>query len=152
MSDTPTPREYEVRAETAPTFGRVLCSARHHHLVADGPVQNGCPGEAITPAELFLSGVAACGTELMQVIARDEGIPFERVTVTVRGVIDRERQPRADVTVFTQAFLDVELVGPDDAQAELLVGGFRRRCPLYGSLAVATGHVEVSVRTRPSPG
>ena len=48
-------RAYEVRAVTTDTFGRVLLSCRDQHLVVDGPAQNGCPGEAITPAELFLS-------------------------------------------------------------------------------------------------
>ena len=63
--------QYEVQARSTETFGRGLCSARNHHFVVDGPVQNGCPGEAITPAELFLAGVAACGVELVQVIARE---------------------------------------------------------------------------------
>ena len=139
-------REYEVRAETAPVFGRVLCSARNHHFVADGPVQNGCPGEALTPAELFLSAVAACGTELMQVIARNEEIPFQRVEVTVRGVVDREQQPRTDVTVFNLVQVEVVLHGPDARQAETLVTGFQRRCPLYGSVAVASQKVEFRYR------
>ena len=51
-------REYAAQAASTDTFGRVLTSARNHHFVVDGPVQNGCPGEAITPAELFLAGVA----------------------------------------------------------------------------------------------
>jgi len=52
-------REYEVSARATETFGRVLCTCRNHHFVVDGPVQNGCPGEEVTPAEIFLSGVAA---------------------------------------------------------------------------------------------
>jgi uncharacterized OsmC-like protein len=147
MNAPPTPREYEVRAETAPTFGRVLCSARHHHFVADGPIQNGCPGEALTPAELFLSGVAACGTEIMQVIARDEGIPFERVSVVVQGTIDRSSQPREGVTLFNHVRITVRLVGPSPAQAEVLTGGFRRRCPLYGTLSVAALEMDFVVHT-----
>ena len=43
-------RRYEVEARSTDTFGRVLCACRNHHFVADGPVQNGCPGEAVTPA------------------------------------------------------------------------------------------------------
>jgi uncharacterized OsmC-like protein len=139
-------REYEVHAETAPTFGRVLCSARNHHIVVDGPVQNGCPGEALTPAELFLSAVAACGTELMQVLARDEGIPFERVSITVRGVVDRADQPREDVTVFNRVEVDILLRGPSAEQAATLVAGFQRRCPLYGSVAVASQKIETVYR------
>jgi hypothetical protein len=44
-------RQYELQARSTETFGRVLCSARTHHFVVDGPVQNGCPGEAITPGD-----------------------------------------------------------------------------------------------------
>ena len=36
-------RQYEARAVSTDTFGRVLCSARNHHFVIDGPEQNGCP-------------------------------------------------------------------------------------------------------------
>ena len=49
-------REYDVRARSTDIFGRVLCSARNHQFVIDGPVQNDCPGEAITPAESFSRG------------------------------------------------------------------------------------------------
>ena len=122
-----TVREYEVRAESAPTFGRVLCSARTHHFVVDGPVQNGCPGEALTPPELFLSAVAACGVELMHVIARDAGVPLARVAARVTGLVDRARQPRADVTLFTAVRLHFALAGADAAQAAALVEGFKRR-------------------------
>ena len=122
-----TVRQYEVRASSAPTFGRVLCSARNHHFVVDGPVQNGCPGEALTPPELFLSAVAACGVELLHVIARDQGVPLARVAVQVTGTVDRSRQPRADVTVFTAVRMDFSLAGADGAQAAALVEGFKRR-------------------------
>jgi hypothetical protein len=70
-------RQYELRARSTETFGRVLCSARTHHFVVDGPLQNGCPGEAITPGELFLSGVATCGVELVQVLARAQQVPLQ---------------------------------------------------------------------------
>jgi uncharacterized OsmC-like protein len=152
MTTRPAPnvRTYEVHARNAPTFGRVLCSARNHHFVVDGPVQNGCPGEAPGPAELFLSAVAACGAEIMQVIARDEGIPLVEVHVAVHGTIDRDAQPRADVTLFTDVGVRVRLRGPDEAQAAALVAGFRQRCPLYGSLAVASVCIAVEHTTEPA--
>src|SRR5687768_5857383 len=108
MTESPAPgsvRTYEVRAETTSVFGRVQASIRQHRLAVDGPVQNGCPGEAPTPGELFLAAAASCGAEVLQVLARDGGIPLERVDVAVRGVIDRDLQPRADVTVFTDVVL-----------------------------------------------
>src|SRR5438093_8934932 len=78
MTDTDV-REYAAQAASTDTFGRVLCSARNHHFVVDGPVQNGCPGEAINPAELFLSGVAACGVELVQLLAKGQEGPVEGI-------------------------------------------------------------------------
>jgi hypothetical protein len=50
-------REYQIRAGLTDTFGRLICNSRHHHFVVDGPAQNGCPGEALTPPEIFLAGV-----------------------------------------------------------------------------------------------
>lgn len=123
----PSIREYEVRAGTTRTFGRVLASARTHHVIVDGPVQNGCPGEAITPPEMFLAAVASCGVELLQVIARDEGIPLGTVDVAIRGAVDRGRQPRSDVTLFTKVDVDFAIGGADDASAAALIEGFKRR-------------------------
>jgi uncharacterized OsmC-like protein len=120
-------REYQVEARSTETFGRVLCSARDQHFVVDGPVQNGCPGEAITPAELFLAGVAACGVELLHVIARDAKLPLLDVLVTANGVLDRSRPVRSDVSVFNSVHLAFTLGGVDQAQAEELISSFKRR-------------------------
>jgi len=125
---SPTPiREYQVRARSTDVFGRVMCSARDHHFIVDGPVQNGCPGEEVTPPELFLSAVASCGVELVHVIARDQGVPLERVHVTIDGTVDRGNQPRGDVTVFNSVRLRFTLGGADASQAAALVEGFKRR-------------------------
>ena len=127
MTVPTTIREYEISAQSTPTFGRVMCSARNHHFIVDGPVQNGCPGEELTPPELFLSSVAACGVELVHVIARDEKVSLDSVSVNVRGVIDRGNQPRTDVTTFTRVELDFVLGGTDGKTAAALVEGFKRR-------------------------
>src|SRR5690349_13119517 len=105
----PSVREYRAHAETTHVFGRVMVRARDQHLIVDGPVQNGCPGEAITPAELFLAAVASCGAELVQVIAREEGTPLDAVEVEISGVVDRSRQARPDVTTFTRVQVDLAL-------------------------------------------
>jgi len=122
-----TPRRYDVQARSTDTFGRVLASCRDHHFIVDGPIQNGCPGEAVTPAELFLAAVASCGVELVQVIARETGTPLERASVAVSGTVDRSQQPRPDVTVFNSVRLRFDLQGPTDAQAAALVAAFKRR-------------------------
>ena len=120
-------RIVEVAAESTSTFGRVLASARQHHFVIDGPAQNGCPGEALTPPEAFLAGVAACGVELLQVIARDQNVPLESVSAGITGVIDRAHPVRPDLTLFNSVRLSLRVRGPTQAQAEALVYAFKRR-------------------------
>jgi organic hydroperoxide reductase OsmC/OhrA len=120
-------REYRVDARSTDVFGRVLCSARDHHFIVDGPVQNGCPGEELTPPEVFLSAVAACGVELVHVIARDQGATVGKVHLAVHGTVDRGNQSRADLTVFNSLRLAFEVSGADGATAASLVEGFKRR-------------------------
>jgi uncharacterized OsmC-like protein len=120
-------RRYAVQARTTDVFGRVLTSVRTHHTVIDGPVQNGCPGEEVTPAEAFLSGVAACGVELMQVIARSDNVPLAGVHVSIEGTIDPAHPVRQDLTVFNSVKLTFELAGVDQERAQALVDAFRRR-------------------------
>ncbi|HLU66100.1 MAG TPA: OsmC family protein [Kofleriaceae bacterium] len=126
MSTSTTARQYQVRAASSGVFGRVLCSARHQHFVVDGPVQNGCPGEAMTPPEAFLAGVASCGVELIEVFARQDGIPLERVEAEITGTIDRGNPVRTDVTVFNEVALDLRLHGVTAEQAAHLVTRFQK--------------------------
>ena len=126
-SPSPTLREYDVGARSTDTFGRVLCSVRDHHFIVDGPVQNGCPGEEVTPVEVFLSAVAACGVELIQVIASDELVPLRGVMVSIHGAVDRAKQARTDLTTLNSVAIDFTLSGANDAQAAALVEGFKRR-------------------------
>jgi uncharacterized OsmC-like protein len=127
MTTPTTLREYDVSARSTDTFGRVLCTVRDHHFVIDGPVQNGAPGEEVTPVEQFLSSIAACGVELIHVIARDQQVPLGRVHVKIYGAVDRAKQARTDVTTLNTVALDVTLSGCDAAQAAALVEGFKRR-------------------------
>ena len=121
------PADYLVRAASTPTFGRVLLSARDQHLVVDGPAQNGCPGEALTPAELFLGGVATCAVELVEVLARQHGIALAGLEAEMGGVIDRAHEVRADVTVFRSAALRFVFRGVGDEDAARLVEEFKGR-------------------------
>ena len=148
MAQAPTDlRRYEARARTTDVFGRVLCSAREQHYVVDGPVQNGCPGEAVTPAELFLSAVAACSVELVQVIARELGAPLASAHAMIEGVVNRAAPVRPDLTLFNAVLLTIELRGVSAEQGTDLVERFKRRCPLFGTVAAATPDVQVEVRT-----
>ena len=119
-------RGYKVRARSTDTFGRVLCNTRNHHFIVDGPVQNGCPGEAVTPAELFLAGIAACGVELVQAIGRDQQLA-PQVSVEIEGALDRSNPVRHDVTVFNSVHLRFHLTGVTQAQGAELIERFKGR-------------------------
>ncbi|HYT31460.1 MAG TPA: OsmC family protein [Thermoanaerobaculia bacterium] len=120
-------RRYDVQAQSTETFGRVLCGCRNHHFAVDGPVQNGCPGEAVTPAEFFLAGIAACGVELIEVIAREMDVPLQSVRVAVSGAMDRSKPVRPDVNLFTSVRLEFDLAGVTSEQGTDLVTAFERR-------------------------
>jgi uncharacterized OsmC-like protein len=143
-------REYSAEAHSSDVFGRVICRAREHHFVIDGPTWNGCPGEALTPGEAFLAGVAACGVELVEVIAREDGAEVGKVEVSIHGVVDRERPVRDDLTVFNRVEMEFSVGGVSDEQAHDLVDRMTRRCPLYGSVAASAGEIDVVVRNRPA--
>jgi len=120
-------RRYGVSARSTDTFGRVLWSCRDQHFVADGPVHNGCPGEAVTPAELFLAGIAACGVELLQVLAKAQGVLLQSASVEIAGELDPANPVRADVNVFNSVRLSFQLAGVTEEQGKELVEGFKRR-------------------------
>src|SRR5215467_8570716 len=120
-------RRYSARSASTPTFGRVLCSVRNHHYVIDGPEQNGCPGDEVTPAELFLSAVSACGVELVQVLARSEKIPLEAVEVDIQAWMDRSNPVRPEVSLFQSVSLQFHMKGVTEGQAGHLVEKFKGR-------------------------
>jgi uncharacterized OsmC-like protein len=123
----PAVRSYGVEAHSTDVFGRVLCDCREHHFVVDGPVHNGCPGEEVTPAELFLAGIASCGVELLQVFAREEGLPLERVQVRIAGEIEPENPVRSDLMLFNRVRIGFETTGLSQYEAEHLVDRFKGR-------------------------
>jgi uncharacterized OsmC-like protein len=120
-------RSYAANARSTDTFGRVLCNIRDHHFVIDGPVQNGCPGEEVTPAEVFLVAIASCGVELLQGIARDQQVPLTGVKVEITGALDRANPVRKDLGVFNRVKLAFQLSGVSASQAADLVERFRGR-------------------------
>ena len=120
-------RRYGVSARSTDMFGRVLWSCRDQHFVADGPVWNGCPGEAVTPGELFLAGVATCGVALLQVLARAGDVPLQTASVDISGELDPANPVRPDLNVFNSVTLSFLLGGVSQEQGTELVEAFKRR-------------------------
>ena len=120
-------RNYAVRARSTDTHGRVLCNVRNHHFVVDGPIQNGCPGEEVTPAELFLTGIAACGVELLQAFAKADQVPLRGVNVEIAGTLDRGNPVRRDLSVFNSVHLRFQFSGVTESQGAALIDKFKGR-------------------------
>ena len=120
-------RNYAVNARSTDTHGRVMCNVRNHHFVIDGPVQNGCPGEEVTPAELFLTGIAACGVELLQSFAKADQVPLNRVRVEIDGTLDRGNPVRSDLSVLNSVHLRFNLGGVTPEQGAALIDRFKKR-------------------------
>jgi uncharacterized OsmC-like protein len=113
-------RVYTVRARTTGIYGRVLASCRQHHWIVDAPD----PGEEVTPAELFLGGVATCAAERIERVAKEENIPLTGVRTEIEGTIPEQRI-RDDVSIFASVRLDIELLGVNDEDAARLVESFK---------------------------
>jgi uncharacterized OsmC-like protein len=95
--------------------------ARDHRFVIDEPTHTGGPGEEVTPAELFLAGVSACGVLLVESFARRDGLPLRRAEAVIEGVRDE-----ADTSVFREVRLRFSLEGVDRQQANDLVERYKR--------------------------
>jgi uncharacterized OsmC-like protein len=77
--------------------------------------------DAFTNSEAFLASVSSCGVTLIEMHARETGVPLERMTVTIEG-----RRPPTQPR-FSTVTLTFELVGVSQAQAESLVETYRQR-------------------------
>jgi len=71
--------------------------------------------------------VAACGVELLQVIAREKGLPLRAARVAISGEMDRARPVRQDVSLFNSVRLQFHLEGVTREQGSDLVALFRGR-------------------------
>jgi uncharacterized OsmC-like protein len=127
MNTQPDIREYTAQARSTETFGRVLGSARNHHFIIDGPIQNGCPGEEVTPAELFLGSIASCGVELVQVIAQEQNLPLTGVQTTILATLNRSQPIHQAFTVFNTLRLQFRLKGLTSEQGHQVVEAFKGR-------------------------
>lgn len=120
-------RRYAAEARSTDVLGRVRLEARHHHVTVDGPPWNGFPGEELMPGELFLGGVATCAVELIQMFARDDGVPVGDVHVQIRSELDPDDQPNPHHMLFNRVRMRVEVEGVTQAQAEQFVDRFKGR-------------------------
>ena len=85
------------------------------------------PEDIDRPAELFLASVAACGVELIQVIAKQQEVQVKSLRAHVHGMMDRGNPVRTDHTVFNQVRVELEFEGTDYTKAFELAEAFKKR-------------------------
>jgi len=136
---------YAVNTYSTGTPGRAICNARTHHFVSDD-----VGGDAVGAGELFLSGVSACAVNMVERLARQDHIPLQWMDVRVEAYRDPDQSP-GDLTVFDAIRVYFEMWGITPEHAEGLVETWKRRCPLYGSVATATEDTAVTLTSHAEP-
>ncbi len=116
--------------------GRAISAAGKTNVIVDDGAANEGPGEEATPTELFLAGVTSCAVLLISRLARGEGIALAGAEAVIEAKLDKEFGPDGPRT-FDSIRLTITLRGVGHDEADTLVAGFKARCPLYGSLALA---------------
>jgi uncharacterized OsmC-like protein len=136
---------YKVHTYSSGTHGRAICNARTHHFVSDD-----VGGDAVGAGELFLSGVSACAVNMVERLAKQDAIPLHWMDVSVEAYRDPAKSP-GEVTIFDAIRVHFEMWGVTTEHAEGLVETWKRRCPLYGSVATATQDTAVTFTSHAEP-
>ena len=142
---------YTAKAQTSTlgSKGRNVTRVRDRNFLVDDPntpeYDNG-PGEELGAAELFVAGITTCATLMIERIARAESISYEHVTVTMEGTRDMRAKREPGPQALDSARLMFVYRGVSEETAAYLTDAFQNRCPLYGSVAIATPDLTVEFR------
>lgn len=88
------------------------------------PKEQGGPGGATNPEQLFAAGWAGCFHSSLKAVARGEGITLTDTTVTVEIGLNKE-----DSGFSLAAVIVAHLPGVEKDQAEKLLEQAHQRCP-----------------------
>src|SRR5262252_10879191 len=108
-----------VKSSSSGTIGRAVNQARGHRLTLDSSSRP--QPDAFTNSEAFLAGVSSCGVTLIEMHAKETGVPLARMAVTIDG----SRDPA--VPRYQSVHMRFEMAGVSQAQAEDLVKTYRSR-------------------------
>lgn len=109
-----------IRSSSSGTPGRARSAARGQSLMLDSSTRP--QPDALTNSEAFLAGVSSCGVTLIEMHARDVGLPLRRMDVTIEGV-----RTAAEPNRFASVTMTFELAGVTQKDAESLVDVYRQR-------------------------
>jgi len=78
--------------------------------------------DTLTNSEAFLGAISSCGVTLIEMHAKETGVPLARMDVTIEGT-----RLAAEQTRYARIALAFRLAGVDQEQAEALVEVWRGR-------------------------
>jgi uncharacterized OsmC-like protein len=109
-----------VRSSSSGVLGRARSEARGHKLFLDSSSRP--QADAFTNSEAFLGGVSSCGVTLIEMHAKESGIPMTSIDVTIEGA-----RTAAEPNRFSTVTMTFEIAGVSQAQADELVATYRGR-------------------------
>lgn len=108
-----------IRSVSSGVVGRAVNRVRGQSLPLDSSSRP--QPDAFTNSEAFLGSVSSCGVTLIEMHARETGVPLTRMEVTIEGARN-PAEPR-----FTSVTMRFVLAGVSQQQAEALVETYRGR-------------------------
>jgi uncharacterized OsmC-like protein len=109
-----------IKSSSSDRVGRAVSVARGQRIALDSSSRP--QPDALTDSEAFLAGVSSCGVTLIEMHARETGVPLEHLDVTIEGT-----RAAADPARFSGVTMTFELRGVSQPQAEALVATYRSR-------------------------
>ena len=109
-----------IRSFNSGTLGRAVSEARGARLVLDSSSRPQL--DALTNSEAFLAAVSSCGVTLIEMHAKETGVPLTGMDVTIEGV-----RTAAEPNRFASVTMRFALKGVSQVQAEDLVQTYRQR-------------------------
>ena len=109
-----------VRSSSSGVVGRAESQARDARTVLDSSSRP--QPDALTNSEAFLAGVSSCGVTLIEMHAKETGVPVSAMAVRIEGA-----RAAAAPNRFTRVHMTFEIAGVTQAQADGLVETYRGR-------------------------
>ena len=96
--------------------GRSISEVRQHLFVVDDP----SIGQAMTAADYFVSDIAACAVNHMEVRAENDGISLRKIEVELEA-----RRDAADTSVFLGIDFNITFYGVSQPEADALLAAYK---------------------------
>src|SRR2546426_3033505 len=109
-----------IRSSSSGTIGRAVSHVRGQRLTLDSSTHP--RPDAFTNSEAFLAAVSSCGVTLIEMHAKETGVPLAGMDVTIEGT-----RTAAEPNRFARVGMSFELAGVSQTQAESLVETYRQR-------------------------